>query len=107
MPDKPANAGNEIDVIEGGAVTDLVDPLDIDPIAKQRASTARVLAYILVTVLALSVFAHYGVMAWLSTKTEPTSTSAAAALTDIFQTWLPVISGLSGSAVTYFFTRDK
>ena len=38
----------------------------------------------------------------LSGKSE-----VAKALSDIYEKWLPVITGFTGSAVTYFLTRER
>jgi hypothetical protein len=32
---------------------------------------------------------------------------AVESLSKIFNNWLPVITGLAGSAVTYYFTKEK
>lgn len=91
------------EVIEGGAVRDLEENGDFK-IKKEKASTTRILAYILVGILAFSVFGHYGLVAWLVYNGKA---DAITELSSIFSTWLPVISGLAGSAVTYFFAQGK
>jgi len=92
-------------VIEGGEIHD-IDPskLKTDPIKKQKVLTARTLAYILICILTLSVVAHYGVTVWLlqSNKKEVVDITER-----IFNSWLPVISGFAGAAVTYFFTKER
>jgi nitrate reductase NapE component len=92
-------------VIEGGEIRD-IDPsqLKADPIKKQKVLTARTLAYILIGILTLSVVAHYSVTVWLLQSEN----GEVVDITDrIFNSWLPVISGFAGAAVTYFFTREK
>ena len=79
-------------------------PFPVDPLKKQKATAARNLAYVLVGTLILSVIGHYAVVGWLLFREK---NSVVEVLADIFQTWLPVISGLAGSAVTYFLTKEK
>lgn len=102
----------EFDIIETEEVTttetEEVTALGDEPlkfaIAKQRATTARNLAYALVAVLAASVVAHY---IMVSSFAVNGNAEAISSLSDIFQTWLPVISGLASSGVTFFFTREQ
>jgi len=89
--------------IEGGEIKEL-DVYKIDPLKKQRAATTRALAYLLVAILFLSVVIHYGMVAWLLSNGKKDVTVE---LSTIFSTWLPVISGLAGSAVTYYFAQEK
>jgi hypothetical protein len=72
--------------------------------AEHRAHTARRLAYWLVIILGVSIVAHYlsTMVLELNGKHE-----AAESLAKIFNSWLPVLSGLVGGASTYYFTRDK
>ena|SRR6266508_3995000 len=90
-------------IIEGGEIKEL-DAYKIDPLKKEKAATTRALAYFLVTILALSVAFHYGMVIWLFSNGKQ---DAIVELDSIYNTWLPVISGLAGSAVTYYFTQDK
>jgi H+/Cl- antiporter ClcA len=95
---------NEI-TIEGGDIKELDDaPYKIDDLKKQRAATTRTLAYLLVACLILSVVTHYGMVAWLLSTGKK---DVVIELSTIFGIWLPVISGLAGSAVTYYFTQEK
>ena len=98
---KEANVDEE--VIEGGDVGDLEEGGDFK-IKKEKASTTRILAYVLVGILALSVVGHYILVAWLVYNGK---TDVVTELSSIFGTWLPVISGLAGSAVTYYFAQGK
>ena len=98
------NQTNE-QVIDGGEITGIGhSEYKVDPIKKQKADTARTLAIILVVILAASVAMHYGFTAWLLVHGKPVVVEN---MNDIFTTWLPVISGLTGSAVTFFFTKEK
>lgn len=94
---------NGREIIEGGEIKEL-EPYKIDPLKKQRAATTRALAYLLVAILFVSVVIHYGMVAWLLSIERKDVT---AELSTIFSTWLPVISGLAGSAVTYYFAQEK
>ena len=91
--------------IEGGDITELNNaPYKIDDLKKHQAVTTRSLAYILIVILALSVALHYGTVLWLLSNGKK---DEVAELGSIFSTWLPVISGLAGSAVTYYFAQEK
>ena len=98
------NEGEAVDIevvdIEGGDVTEVSPDYEVD----YKAATTQKLAFILVAILAGSVVLHYGMVTWLLYNDK---TAAIAELHNIFGTWLPVISGLAGSAVTYYFTQDK
>lgn len=91
--------------IEGGEIKDL-DPEGSVHFheVKHRAQTARNIAYVLVGLLGVSWFLHYiGVLLleWYG-KHE-----AAENLSKTFSSWLPIISGLVGGAVTYYFTKER
>ncbi|MGA2742108.1 MAG: hypothetical protein ABSG65_32290 [Bryobacteraceae bacterium] len=56
--------------------------------------------------LALTIVGHYVVvlvLQWNGKYAEP----GAAALTNAFNTSLPVVSGLVSAAVTYYFAREQ
>lgn len=87
------------------AITGLDQTADyVKDIQKQEADTTRRLAFISVLLLGGYIFFHYiamiiiGILALDSLLTS---------LEDIFSAALPVLSGLAGSAATYFFTRNK
>jgi len=70
----------------------------------QKAKTTRALAIFLISLLAGSVILHYGFTAWMLIIDK---TAVVTGLDRIFIAWLPVVSGLASSAVTYYFTREK
>lgn len=57
----------------------------------------------LIALLFLALLAHAGLTMWASRN----STDAAKDIAAVFNVWVPVISGLASSAVTWFFTRQK
>ncbi len=102
---RPTPESDDEQVIDGGEIKNLDDSeLRINPLEKHKLTTARWLAYALVSILAGSFFIHYGVMAWLASQDK---TTALEIVESVFSTWLPVISGLTGAVVTYFFTRGN
>jgi hypothetical protein len=102
---KTASDPDDEQVIEGGEITNLDDSkVTLDAIEKHKLTTARWLAYALVTILAGSFVIHYGMMAWLASQDK---TAALEIVESTFSAWLPVISGLAGAVVTYFFTREN
>ncbi len=72
---------------------------------KQKADTARNIAYALVAILGASVLLHYLVISFTALPAE--SPLRLEAYKAAFNAWLPVASGLVSAAVTYYFTRDR
>ena len=89
--------------IEGGEISGEFDAYD-NPIERHKATTTRWIAYLLVGMLGGSFVVHYGFIIWLAVNNK---TSAMEAAERTFNVWLPIISGLAGAAVTYFFTRER
>jgi hypothetical protein len=71
---------------------------------KVEAETARKLAYTLVVMLGVSVVLQYGTLAFLIVHNHSDSIPI---FEHLFNTWLPVIAGLTSAAVTYYLTREK
>lgn len=72
-------------------------------IHRDNARASRWLAYGLIAILAGTFSVHYALLAYLVVQ----GTLSAEALTDLFEKWLPVLTGFTGSAVTYFLTRER
>jgi hypothetical protein len=69
-----------------------------------EAMTARSLAFWLIAMLGVSVLGQYasiGILVWRNRL------DAIQNFEHLFNAWLPVISGLSSAAVTYYLTREK
>ncbi len=73
-------------------------------IQKQEADTTRRLAFLSVLMLGGYLLLHYIATIIIGIWGPD---SLLIPLKDIFSTALPVLSGLAGSAATYFFTRSK
>lgn len=92
------------DLIDGGSTAELHDPpANSRPIVHDLPEDAhrRVVTLALIALLAAMIVGHYCVllvMEWNSKKTD--------SLSSAFNASLPVVSGLVGSAITYYFTRD-
>jgi hypothetical protein len=69
-----------------------------DP-AKQRAVITRAL----IAMMAVGLLIHYGAVITLEWSGKHESVKS---LETILNAWLPVLSGLVGAAVTYYFTRE-
>jgi hypothetical protein len=91
------------EVIEAGDVQGLDEEIPFHE-AKHRAETSRRLAVMFLWIFAASVGIHYVATAIIL---EWGKESTAESLSKIFNVWLPVISGLMGSAATYYFTKEK
>ena len=90
---------------------ELIDAGEVDAIRelpfradRHRAQTSRWLAFAIVGLLAVTVAAHYSVVVVLNLSGRA---DAATAVARIFEVWLPIISGLSSAAVTYYFTKGR
>jgi hypothetical protein len=90
--------------VDAGFVHDLdQDSIGFEP-QKHRAKTASYLAFILVAILALTLLLHYVSTLILCCYGQ---IETAKSLGQIFDKWLPVITGFVGGAVTYYFTKEK
>jgi hypothetical protein len=87
-------------LFEGGVLSasPALLPQRADPEDTHRSN----IAYVLIALLALVVVGHYVCVTWMAWNGKNTDSTNAA-----FNAALPVISGLTGSAVTYYFTRRK
>jgi hypothetical protein len=91
--DKAIEGGSTAD--EGGSSIEIDGP---HPVEKHR----RVVTISLIALLAVIVVGHYVCLAILEWHGKKTDSVASA-----FNSALPVVSGLVGSAVTYYFTRGR
>lgn len=102
MSDAPGGWREPEELIDAGAVEEIPElRFRAD---RHRAQTSRWLAFVIVGLLAGTVAAHYSVMMWLHLSGRA---EAAGAVGRIFEVWLPIISGLSSAAVTYYFTKER
>lgn len=102
MSDAPQSLRESEDLIDAGSVEEIPElRFRAD---RHRAQTSRWLAFVIVGLLAVTVAAHYSVAVWLHLSGL---SDAAAAVGRIFEVWLPIISGLSSAAVTYYFTKER
>lgn len=90
------------EVIEGGEVQPLEDYTFEEK--RHRAVTARVLSYVLVCILAGTILLQYGLTFWLVLIGRD---NGIAALDKLFNALLPVLAGLVGGAVTFYFSKEK
>jgi len=78
-------------------------PSEID-LRGHEAKTARTLTYVLVGILAVSILVQYGTLAVLVIHGKNDSIPS---FEHLFNNVLPVLAGLTGSAVTYYLTKEK
>jgi hypothetical protein len=90
--------------IEGGDVEDLDKPRIKFDTSRHREETATKLATMIFVILGLTGLIHYVMVVVLVCNGHDQAVSA---VKDFFNAWLPIIAGLSGSAATYYFTRDR
>jgi hypothetical protein len=107
----------ESEVLEAGHVSDVEkdQPIEAGLVSeankelpfhkeKHQADTARKLAFGLLIILGTTIIIHYAATLYLELKGQHDAVNS---IEKIFNSWLPVISGLVGGAVTYYFTKDK
>lgn len=102
-PIAPSPDDDDLDIIRGGEVEGAGDPLEFKP-AQHREQTASGLARGLLIILAGTGIVHYGTVLMLAYNGQ---TEALEHVDKFFSAWLPVIAGLVGSAITYYFTREN
>lgn len=88
--------------IEGGMVEGFGD-IEVKS-RRAREATARTIALALIWIFGLSAAVHYIAMFVLVLNDK---TAALEELNRFFNAWLPVVSGLVGSAITYYFTKER
>ena len=94
----------EKELLDAGTVEDLNrSPVRVGKVP-HRAKTASCLAYILLGILVLTLILHYIATLLLSCYGQEDTVKV---LGEIFNKWLPVITGFVGGAVTYYFTKEK
>jgi hypothetical protein len=88
-------------------------PPDVEPRGLQltkidlrahEAKTARTLTFVVVAMLGFSILVQYGTMVALIAYKQ---TEAIPNFEHLFNAVLPVLAGLTGSAVTYYLTKEK
>jgi hypothetical protein len=78
-------------------------PSKID-LKEQEARTARTLTFVVVAMLGISIALQYGTMGLLIVYNK---SDAIPNFEHLFNAVLPVLAGLTGSAVTYYLTKEK
>jgi hypothetical protein len=97
-----SRSSEELETIDGGRVTQEEEEGDRPRVLGPTARHRQLVTLLLIALLGVLVVGHYACVAileWNSKKTEGVSNA--------FHTALPVIAGLVGSAVTYYFTRGS
>ncbi len=94
----------EKELLDAGTVEDLNrSPVRVGKVP-HRDKTASYLAFSLVVILVLTLLIHYVATLILSCYKQAETVLV---LGEIFNKWLPVITGFVGGAVTYYFTKEK
>jgi hypothetical protein len=86
------------------------EPLKTEPIKSPPKEVVQAnLAYWLMTILAATIFIHYAVSTFIVILTRDDAADFELhykPIGQIFNTLLPILSGLVSSAITYYFTRE-
>ncbi|MBX3176855.1 MAG: hypothetical protein KF886_05820 [Candidatus Hydrogenedentes bacterium] len=91
------------DVREGGEVVSTDQEVKFESV-KHDAETASTLAYMLFWLLAGTFVTQYATVTLFAWLEKPDIVER---LSDVFNTWLPLVSSFFGAAATYYFTREK
>jgi len=101
---KPANESQDGDAPEE-------EPVVFDPAQRPHVSEPRdpsvdraIIARILIGMMAIGLVFHYAAVITFEWSGKHDSVKS---LETILNAWLPILSGLVGAAVTYYFTREK
>ncbi|MGA3370744.1 MAG: hypothetical protein ABSC48_03175 [Terracidiphilus sp.] len=70
---------------------------------EHRAKATKLLALLLFGALSVAFVAHVASILWLA-HDKPNSVEE---VTRVFNIWIPVFSGLFGSAATFYFTQGR
>ncbi len=91
---------------EGEPVGIVSDPVELPRFSGRRHPSVdrAVIARTLIWMMAVGLVLHYAAVMALEWAGKH---DAVKSLEAIFNAWLPVLSGLVGAAVTYYFTREK
>jgi hypothetical protein len=107
MPDQPLLPPDPLEDVPAAVPPD-VEPRGLQltniDIKAHEAKTARTLTFVVVAMLGLSIVLQYGTMGLLTIYNR---TDAISNFEHLFNAVLPVLAGLTGSAVTYYLTKDK
>lgn len=95
-PDNPSPEAKPFEQAAGYAPTE-------ELLKRRHADTARTLAYVLTGLLAATILLHYVGVAVLLVFNHREDVPI---LEHVLNVLLPVVSGLAGSATTYYFTRE-
>ncbi len=98
-----AGAGSTLNAGTVSGVGDLQVPV-INRIQINHSWTAIILAVLLVIILVGTTSLHYYTVLQLA---QDGKTEVATQVSTIFDKWFPVITGFTGSAITYFLTKDR
>jgi hypothetical protein len=95
----PANGGEE--PIEGRGFQ---PPSNPDPKLERESKTARTIAITLLWMLGVTFVANLVTMIVLTIYNR---TDAAPQFERMFAVWMPLLSGLVGSAITFYLTKER
>lgn len=88
--------------IEGGFVSEF--PRVTFDERKHRARTASRLAFTFAWIFAGALFVHYITFFALTLLGRE---AAMGALSDVFNIWMPALTGIVSAAATYYFTKER
>jgi hypothetical protein len=102
---RAAGVLDESESVAGDAIPVIYDPHEHVrvPPAQDPSAQRAIIARILITMMALGLLIHYGAVItfeWIGKHESIKS------LETILNAWLPILSGLVGAAVTYYFTHE-
>ncbi|MDP8981171.1 MAG: hypothetical protein M3O35_11325 [Acidobacteriota bacterium] len=88
---------------ESDAIPVVYDPHDQVRATRDPSAQRAIIARILISMMAIGLLIHYGAVILFEWNGRH---EAIKSLDTILNAWLPVLSGLVGAAVTYYFTRE-
>ena len=79
-------------------------PSHLDPKAERESKTARIIAISIIGLLGVALVLDFGSTAVLASYNR---LDAEPFFERRFNTWLPLLSGLAASAITFYLTKEK
>ena len=100
---RAAEVPDESESAAGDAIPVIYDPHDQVRAAQDPSAQRAIIARILITMMAVGLLIHYAAVILFEWNGKHESVKS---LETILNAWLPILSGLVGAAVTYYFTHE-
>jgi len=103
MEDSSRSHDDEVseDEVAGPTITDFGDPIELTPTHKDKVAGKLAIASFIGL---CCIFLFHSIAVFYLAKNRPDSIEQ---VNRVFSTWVPIFSGLVGSAATFYFTHQR